>query len=136
MGPSPKARKATRDKVYGMVKLDDLDKWGGTRTDRASAVKVAVRQDHPRWVRGWNPNAIYKLAKRAVNPNRGLRGRPKSICIRTNYKKVKKIMRKSPEISPGKVVTRLREKVYIYLNYLHTGYIYSVSIYCVTRAWI
>ena len=136
MGPSPKARKATRDKVYGMVKLDDLDKWGATRTDRASAVKVAVQRDHPRWVKRWRPNALYKLARRAVNPDRGLKGRPKSVCIRTNYKKVKKIMRKSPEISPGKVVTRLREKVYIYLNYLHTVYIYTVSIYCVTRAWI
>ena len=94
-----------------MVKLDDLDKWGGTRTDRASAVKVAIRRDHPRWVRGWKTNAIYKLAWRAVNPNRGLKGRPKTICIRTNYKKVKKIMRKSPDISPRKMATRLREKV-------------------------
>ena len=136
MGPSPEARRVTRDKVYDLVKLDDLNKWGSNKTDRASAVRDTVCREHAGWVADWKPNAIYKLAKRAVNPNRGLRGRPKSLCIRTNYKKVKKIMRKSPEISPGKVVTRLREKVYIYLNYLHTVYIYTVSIYCVTRAWI
>jgi len=111
MGPSPEARRATRDEVYNLVKLDDLNKWRRNRTDRASAVRDTVCREHPGWVTDWNPNAIYKLARRAVNPNRGLKGRPKTICIRTNYKKVKKIMRKSPDISPRKMATRLREKV-------------------------
>ena len=127
MGPSPEARRVTRDKVYDLVKLDDLNKWGSNRTDRASAVRDTVCREHAGWVADWKPNAIYKLAKRAVNPHRGLKGRPKTICIRTNYKKLKKIMRKSPEISPGKVVTRLREKVYIYISEL---LIYCLYILC------